>query len=74
MQVQSGAWKNGFCLIEFFAERRDGPRAMRRALRRQSYVQFSLSNFKISRAGQSRLEESSAFIARSAVMGRHQSE
>jgi hypothetical protein len=41
VQAQFGTWKNGFRLVEFFTERRDGARAMRRTLRRQDDSQFT---------------------------------
>jgi hypothetical protein len=47
---------------------------MRRTLCRQSNAQFCWSDLEIRRAGQSGLEESSTFLARSPVMRRDEAE
>ena len=73
-QMQLGAWKDGFGLIEFFAECRDGTRTMRRALCSQGDAQLRFGDLEISRAGESGLDQGSAFVVRSAIMRRHQSE
>src|ERR1035437_6104537 len=73
-QMQLGAWKDGFGLIEFFADCRDGTRTMRRALCSQGDAQLRFGDLEISRAGESGLDQGSAFVVRSAIMRRHQSE
>jgi hypothetical protein len=46
MQPQSGTWKDGFRLVEFLAERRDGTRAVRRTLRSQGNAQLRLAHLR----------------------------
>lgn len=68
MQAQSGAWKDGFRLVEYFAGRGDGAGAVRRTLRRQGNVLLGLDDVEVRGTGQSRLDQSSAFVTRSAVV------
>lgn len=71
MQAQPRAWEEGFGLVELITKRSDGTRAMRRTLGRQDDPQLRFGNLKVSRTGQCRLQESSAFLSRPVVMRRN---
>ncbi len=72
MQAQAGTRKDDFPLVELLAKRREGARAVRRTLRREGDAQLRLGHFHIRRAGQGRLEQSSAFLFGPSVMRAYQ--